>query len=218
MGIFNFFKNKIHQYIIKKATQEKLVDIVEVRTKTLSLTYVNLETDIKIINTFWLPIEILEINTDIVNTSELKVGMMVYKNRTKIKGNSELIFTTQSKMSNITAFFNLLSRLLTLTITIRSVGTAKIKVLWFVVNVPIDDTFEIMPNQLKIIEELTEEEKLKLEEEKKIRRQKKEQKKQERMAHPKRKQQDKNIEIIQDEDEHLKIELDKDALKNLDTE
>ena len=212
MRLFKYLRKKIHQYIVKRATEAKLVDIVEVRTKTLGLTYVNLETDIKITNRFFLPIKILEIKTDIVNVNELKVGMMTYDNVQKIKANSEEVFTTHSKMSNITAFFNLLSKLLTLTITIRSVGYAKIKVLWFVVDVPVDDTFEIMPSQLKVVEELTEEEKARIAEEKRIRNEireeKREQERLEKLAYLEKKKE------IKEEKKELKT-IEKDAKAQL---
>jgi hypothetical protein len=224
MGLFNYIKQKIHQYIIKKATAEKLVDIVEVRTKALNLTYVNLETDIKIVNNFFLPIKVLEIKVDIVNANDLKVGIMTYHEMKEIKGNTEMIFTTQSKMSNITAFFNLLSRLLTLKISIRSVGYAKIKVLWFVVDVPVDDTFEILPSQLKVVEELSEEEKQKLAEEKRIRKEIREQKRLEKLAYLEKKKTaykqtstTENI-ILKDENSDLEIEIDENVLDKLDDE
>jgi hypothetical protein len=224
MGLFNYIKQKIHQYIIKKATAEKLVDIVEVRTKALNLTYVNLETDIKIVNNFFLPIKVLEIKVDIVNANDLKVGIMTYHEMKEIKGNTEMIFTTQSKMSNITAFFNLLSRLLTLKISIRSVGYAKIKVLWFVVDVPVDDTFEILPSQLKVVEELSEEEKQKLAEEKRIRKEIREQKRLEKLAYLEKKKtaykQNSSTEniILKDENSDLEIEIDENVLDKLDDE
>jgi hypothetical protein len=135
-----------------------------------------------------------------------------------------MIFTTQSKMSNITAFFNLLSRLLTLKISIRSVGYAKIKVLWFVVDVPVDDTFEILPSQLKVVEELSEEEKQKLAEEKRIRKEIREQKRLEKLAYLEKKKTaykqtstTENI-ILKDENSDLEIEIDENVLDKLDDE
>lgn len=162
MQFFDFIINKIKQYIVKKASEQQLVDIIQIRTKTLNLTYVELETDIKITNTFFLPIKILEITTDVLNPSDYKVGKMHYKEERIIKGKSAEQFTTQTKMSNITAFFNVLQRLLAIPIKMRSIGIAKIKVLWFEVEIPVDDYFEIQPHQLKIIEDLSEEEKLEL--------------------------------------------------------
>lgn len=169
MEIFKNIRRKIINYIIQKATADKTIDIIEVRTKSINLTYVNLETDIKINNAFFLPIKILEISADIVNTSGLRVGALHYNQIRKIKAHKAEVFTTHTQLSNITALFNLISKLLTLSIKMRSIGTAKIKVLWFEVEIPVDDIFEIKSHQLKIIGELTPEEKAEENEKRRLR-------------------------------------------------
>jgi guanylate kinase len=50
----------------------------------------------------------------------------------------------------------------------RSVGVARIKILWFIIEIPIDDTFIIHPKKVKIIKDLTEEEKLVIEHDQEI--------------------------------------------------
>ena len=53
----------------------------------------------------------------------------------------------------------MLSNLLAQPISLRSVGIARLKILWWEVEIPIDDTFKILPHQLKVKKEETEEEK-----------------------------------------------------------
>jgi len=60
--MFDFIKKKINAFILKKATENKTIDIVEVRTQEIGLTSVITETDIKITNSFFLPITILSRN------------------------------------------------------------------------------------------------------------------------------------------------------------
>ena len=96
-----------------------------------------METDVRIENSFFLPITILSIETDIINAAGTRVGKMSYDQPKRLKGNSSEVFTTRSKMSNITAFFNALSHLLAISVTMRSVGTAKIKFLWMTFAIPV---------------------------------------------------------------------------------
>ena len=112
MGLIQNIRHKIVDFIVKKAIENRTIDILEVRTKAINLTYVDLETDIKISNSFFLPIKVLEIKTDIINTAELKIGALHYDKVQKIKGHQSAIFTTHTQISNITALFNLISKLL----------------------------------------------------------------------------------------------------------
>lgn len=160
MKILQYIKKKLAAYILSKSSGKKMIDIVEVRTKEIGLTSVKTETDIKIVNSFFLPITILSIQTDLLNRDGLKVGRMNYVQHQKIKGNSEEILTTNSEISIITSLFQALSTLLAQSIKMQSVGVAKIKFLWWTFDIPIDDYFEIHPSKLKIVKPETEEERL----------------------------------------------------------
>lgn len=159
MGIIRKVNNVIKRYIIKRAAAHKAVDIVEVRTKQLGLLSVLSETDLCIKNSFFLPYTLISIKTNLLNKDGLRVGKMLFDTPTKVKGNSELIFTTTSEISIITSLFQALSNLLSQPIWMRSVGIATVKVLWFTVELPVDDIFEIHPSKLKVLKEETEEEK-----------------------------------------------------------
>lgn len=145
-------------FVLKRASANKMIDIVEVRTKEIGLTQVTTETDIRITNSFFLPITILSLKTDLLNRDGLKVGRMSYETPQKIKGKSEEVLTTISQISIITSLFQALSSLLAQRIAMQSVGIAKVKFLWWIFEIPINDTFEIHPSKLKIVRELTEEE------------------------------------------------------------
>lgn len=220
MGFVQNIRQKIVDFIVKKAIENRTVDILEVRTKAINLTYVDLETDIKISNSFFLPIKVLEIKTDIINTAELKIGALHYDKVQKIKGHQSAIFTTHTQISNITALFNLISKLLTLSIKMRSVGIAKIKVFWFVVDIPVDDVFEIKSHQLRIIGELTAEEKAAREEQKKVKKdayeQKKTERKQKRLEIKEQKKQ--KSEDMKDAENTMDITINEDALKSMEKE
>lgn len=151
-------KQKIVDYIIAKASSGKMIDIVEVRTKEIGLTSVTTETDIKIQNSFFLPITIVSIQTELLNRDGLKVGRMSYTNPKRIKGNSEELLTTTSEISIITSIFQAISTLLSHTISMQSVGKAQIKFLWWIIEIPVNDSFEIHPSKLKIVKEETPEE------------------------------------------------------------
>jgi hypothetical protein len=159
MGIIQKISNVIKRYIIKRAAGHKAIDIVEVRTKQLGLLSVLSETDLCIKNSFFLPYTLISIKTNLLNKDGLRVGKMLFDTPTKVKGNSELIFTTTSEISIITSLFQALSNLLSQPIWMRSVGIATVKVLWFTVELPVDDIFEIHPSKLKVLKEETEEEK-----------------------------------------------------------
>ncbi len=167
--MIQFIKDKIKAFVVKKATANKMIDIVEVRTKDIGLTQVTTETDIRISNSFFLPISILSIKTDLLNRDGLKVGRMSYDVPRKIKGNSHEVLTTTSQISIITSLFQALSSLLSQHITMQSVGVASIKFLWWTFEIPVNDFFEIHPSKLKIVRELTEEELKAREEERLIR-------------------------------------------------
>ncbi|MCB9033277.1 MAG: hypothetical protein H6553_05525 [Chitinophagales bacterium] len=157
--MFGFIKRWIHKIVIKKAQSRPMVDIIEVRTKKIGLTQVETETDIRITNSFFLPIKILSIETDVYNSSDLVIGRMNYHYPKKIKGNSTEIFKTTTHLSNISAFFQALNHLLSFSVQMRSVGTCLIQFLWWTFEVPVDDRFEVKPHQVKMVEPMTEEEK-----------------------------------------------------------
>ncbi|HUM53441.1 MAG TPA: hypothetical protein PK431_16580 [Chitinophagales bacterium] len=157
--MFNFIRKKISAYILKKTTENKTIDIVEVRTQEIGLTSVITETDIKITNSFFLTITILSIETKLLNRNGIEIGSMNYHQQQKLKGKSELILTATSKISIITSIFQAISQLLAHPIKMRSVGVSKIKILWFTIEIPVDDYFEIHPSKVKITKDLTEEEK-----------------------------------------------------------
>lgn len=156
--MFRYFKNKINSFVLKKASANKMIDIVEVRTKEIGLTQVTTETDIRIANSFFLPITILSLSTNLLNRDGLKIGKMNYENPTTIKRKSDEILTTTSQISIITSLFQALSTLLMQDINMRSVGIARVKILWFIFEIPIDDTFIIHPSKLKIVKDETDEE------------------------------------------------------------
>jgi len=172
--MIQFIKNKIRAFVLKNASANKMIDIVEVRTKEIGLTQVTTETDIRITNSFLLPITIVSIATDLLNRDGLKIGKMNYDHPQKIKRKSDEVLTTTSQISIITSLFQALSTLLLQDINMRSVGVARIKILWFIFEIPIDDTFIIHPKKVKIIKDLTEEEIKQRAEEKLIRAQDKE--------------------------------------------
>ena len=89
MNILHKIKNKIIQYIIKRANRHKAIDIVEVRTKQVGLLSVHSETDLLIKNSFFLPYTLLSIQTDLLNKDGLKVGKMTFNKPTTVKGKSE---------------------------------------------------------------------------------------------------------------------------------
>lgn len=167
--MIQFIKNKIKSFVVKKATANKMIDIVEVRTKDIGLTQVTTETDIRIVNSFFLPITILSIKTDLLNRDGLKVGRMQYDVPRKIKGNSNEVLTTTSQISIITSLFQALSSLLAQHIAMQSVGVASIKFLWWTFEIPVNDFFEIHPDKLKLVRELTPEELKAREEERLVR-------------------------------------------------
>ena len=106
-----------------------------------------------------MPITILSIETILLNRNGIEIGAMNYNKPQKLKGKSELILTATSKISIITSIFQAISQLLAQPIKMRSVGISKIKILWFTIEIPVDDYFEIHPSKVKIVKDLTEEEK-----------------------------------------------------------
>jgi LEA14-like dessication related protein len=156
--MFKWINNKIRQYIIKKASEQRSVDIIEVKVKEIGLLSVKSETRIRFENTFFLPIEIISIKTELYNGT-VEVGEMNYETPQVIPKKSFIEITTISEISIITSFFQMLSNLLAQPISLRSVGIARLKILWWEVEIPIDDTFKILPHQLKVKKEETEEEK-----------------------------------------------------------
>lgn len=153
-----YIKNWIKALVIRRATAHKMIDIVEVRTKEIGLTSVKTETDIRIVNSFFLPITILSIKTDLLNRDGLKVGRMSYDIPQRIKGKSNEVLTTTSEISIITSLFQAISTLLSQHIKMKSVGVAQVRFLWWTFEIPVNDDFEIHPSKLKITQAETEEE------------------------------------------------------------
>lgn len=156
--MFAWLNTLIRSIIMKKAAQHRAVDIVEVRTKQLGLLSVKTETFIQITNSFFLPIFLVSIHTKLTNEEGIVVGKMSYDDNRKIKGKSSIVIATHSEISIISSIFHAINNLLSQPIYMRSVGTAVIKVLWWDITLPVDDEFRIMPNQLKILGDETEEE------------------------------------------------------------
>ncbi|HNF47918.1 MAG TPA: hypothetical protein PKO18_02460 [Chitinophagales bacterium] len=158
--MFSWLTKKIKSYIIKKASQHRAVDIVEVRTKEIGLLSVKTETVLKLLNSFFLPITLLKITTDLVNRDGIKIGKMNYTKAVKLRARSETIITTNSEISSITSLFQALTNLLAQPIYMRSIGKATLKFLWWTVDIDVDDVFEIHPSKLKIRKEETEEDRI----------------------------------------------------------
>lgn len=156
--MFKWINNKIRRYIIKRANEQRSVDIIEVKVKEIGLLSVKSETKIRFENSFFLPIKIISINTELYNGTVV-VGEMNYETPQIIPKKSFIEITTISEISIITSFFQMLSNLLAQPISLRSVGIARLKILWWEVEIPVDDTFKILPHQLKVKKEETEEEK-----------------------------------------------------------
>lgn len=156
--MLKWFNNKIKQYIIKRAGEQRSVDIIEVKVKEIGLLSVKSETRIRFENSFFLPIKIISIKTELYNGTVV-VGEMNYETPQVIPKKSFTEITTISEISIITSFFQMLSNLLAQPISLRSVGLARLKILWWEVEIPVDDTFKILPHQLKVKKEETEEEK-----------------------------------------------------------
>ncbi|MBK7138742.1 MAG: hypothetical protein IPH74_06860 [Bacteroidetes bacterium] len=76
--MFKWINNKIRQYIIKRASEQRSVDIIEVKVKEIGLLSVKSETRIRFENTFFLPIEIISIKTELYNGT-VEVGEMNYE-------------------------------------------------------------------------------------------------------------------------------------------
>ncbi len=158
--MLNWINSKIIALIKKQASKHHNVDIVEVRTKEIGLLSVKTETIIKLTNSFFLPIEILNINTELRNGEGLVVGRMVYNTPQKISKKSSVTLIANSEISSISSIFHAISNILSQPIFMHSVGTATIKFLWWEVTIDVDDTFDILPHQLKIGKQETEEEKI----------------------------------------------------------
>ncbi len=154
-----WLSNKIRSIITQRAAKHRAVDIVEVRTKQLGLLSVKTETLIKITNSFFLPIYIVSIDTKLTNEEGIVVGKMKYSDSRKIKGKSSIVIVTHSEISIISSIFHAINNLLSQPIYMRSVGIAEIKFLWWTIALPVDDEFQILPHQLKILADETEEEK-----------------------------------------------------------
>jgi hypothetical protein len=157
--MFKWLNNIIRSIITQKASKHRAVDIVEVRTKQLGLLSVKTETLIRITNSFFLPIHLVSIDTKLTNEEGIVVGKMKYSDSRKIKGKTAIVIATHSEISIISSIFHAINNLLSQPIYMRSVGIAVIKVLWWEISLAVDDEFNIMPHQLKILSDETEEEK-----------------------------------------------------------
>lgn len=168
-----WLNRKIKSYIIQKAGQHRSVDIIEVKVKEIGLLSVKSETILKLENFFFLPIEIQSIHADLYN-GEVVVGEMNFDTPQKVPKKSSVTISTSSEISIITSLFQMISNLLSQPISLRSVGVARLKILWWEVEIPVDDTFKILPHQLKMKKDETEEEKKLRIEQEEIRRKKRE--------------------------------------------
>src|SRR6478672_11929710 len=97
--MFNKIQQYIKAYIVRKASANSKVDIVEVRKKDVGISTVTTETDIRIQNSSFLPFTILSLKTDLLNRDGLKIGEMNYSHPVKIKSNSDQVITTISQIS-----------------------------------------------------------------------------------------------------------------------
>lgn len=157
--MIRWLNSKIIAYITQKAQQQRSVDIIEVKVKEIGLLSVKSETILKLENTFILPIQILTIEANLYN-GDVLVGEMNYNTPQKIPKKSSITISTISEISIITSFFQLISNFLSQPIKLRSIGKARLKTLWWIIEIDVDDTFIVLPHQLKIGKDLTEEEKI----------------------------------------------------------
>jgi hypothetical protein len=180
--VFNRIRQYLKASVIRKASSGSKIDIVEVRTKDLALATVTTETDIRIRNSFFLPFTILSIQTDLLNREGLKIGEMKYGTPVKIKAHSDQVITAISEISIITSIFQAISNLLMQNISMRSSGFATIRILWWTIQIPVDDFFEIHPARIKLIKDETPEERQQREQRAAARREKLQHLKQERKS------------------------------------
>lgn len=124
----------------------------KVQHKTIKLPYVLLENHSFLINTFWIPIRLVDIRLDVFN-KDLKVGKILYDNHIKVAPRSQQPITLEVRLSHITAMFNLLRFVLVNTITMEVKGEVHIRLFGMDFFLPVHDFIDIPKSKFQLLRE-----------------------------------------------------------------
>lgn len=151
-GLFNRWIARIHLRLNRWLTG--FVDfsgsheIVRIVTRSIGLSWVDMENHVLVKNRYILPYRIEEIRLTYYNDAMQNVGYMHFTGPVTIGPFASRQIVMPSKMSNITALFNGVRMLLTDHIKTRTVGTTTIRLLGIRFELPVDDILIIEKSKI----------------------------------------------------------------------
>lgn len=146
-GLLNRWISRIH--LLLNRWLNRFVDfsssheIVRIVTRSIGLTWVDMENHVRVRNRYILPYRLEEIRLTYYNDAMQNVGYLHFRGPVTIGPFASRMIVMPSKMSNITALFNGVRMLLTDHVKTRAVGTTSIRLLGIRFELPVDDILVI---------------------------------------------------------------------------
>jgi len=171
----------LNKLLIRMIDVNETNDVVKIVTKSIGLTWVDMENHIEVHNRFFIPYYLEEVKLTYYNDSNQNIGYLHFEGPVRIGAFKRKVVKMPAKMSNITALFNGFRMLLVDHIKTRTVGTTRIRLFGMSFELPIDDIMIVDKDKI-VTEEIDEAEKQRRAQEKAVREQKKSVRRAERKA------------------------------------
>ena len=175
----NFLIKKIKAFIYKiilnKVDFQESVEIEKVISKGVGISWVLMDNVMLFKNKFPLPYSIKSIDVTYFNENGQNIGFLKYDEPIKLGPFSSERLSVESKMSNVTALFNVARFALFDHVKMNIRGFSTIQLLWMEFRIPVEDVIEMDKGKVQFAtdEELEKRKKIK-EKRKNIRKQLKE--------------------------------------------
>ncbi len=151
------FQTWLNRLLIKHVDIGDSNEVIKIVTKKIGITWINMENHIEVVNKFIIPYTLEEVKLTYYNDAGQNIGYLHFKEAVYIGPFAKKVVLMPSKMSNITALFNMVRLFVVDDIKTRTVGTTTIKLLGMRFELPIDDIM-IVDKEKIVMDEETEEE------------------------------------------------------------
>ncbi len=141
--LVRIIKSLIYKIILRKVDFQESVEITKVISKGVGISWVLMDNIMLFKNKFPLPYAIKAINVTYYNESGQNIGFMDFEGEIKLKAFSSIEHTLESKMSNVTALFNVARFALFDHVKMDVRGYSIIKLLFMEFKIPVEDIIEM---------------------------------------------------------------------------
>jgi hypothetical protein len=147
--IENIISKIIFKLFLSKVNFEETSEIKRIINKSMGLNWATMDNVMVFKNTFPVPYTIKSIKTTMYNDSGQNIGYMDFEGDILVPKNGEVERKIESRMSNITAIFNVARFVLFDQIKIKAEGYSEIKIWRFTFKLPVSMVVQVTSKMIQ---------------------------------------------------------------------